>query len=42
LLCFLAETLAALFVLANDGQRPLPTSTAAWLLLTGRHLVIDS
>ena len=38
----LAETFAALFVLVGDPQRPLPESAIAWLLLTARHLLIDS
>jgi RNA polymerase sigma-70 factor (ECF subfamily) len=38
----LAETFAALFVLVRDPQRPLPESAVAWLLLTARHLLIDS
>lgn len=38
----LAETFAALFVLIRDPQRPLPESAVAWLLLTARHLLIDS
>jgi RNA polymerase sigma factor (sigma-70 family) len=38
----LAETFAALFVLVRDPQRPIPESTVAWLLLTARHLLIDS
>lgn len=38
----LAETFAALFVLVGDPQRSLPESTVAWLLLTARHLLIDS
>jgi len=38
----LAETFAALFVLVRDPRRPLPESPVAWLLLTARHLLIDS
>ncbi len=38
----LAETFAALFVLVRDPARPLPESVVAWLLLTARHLLIDS
>jgi RNA polymerase sigma-70 factor (ECF subfamily) len=38
----LAETFAALFELVQDEQRPLPASPVAWLLLTARHLLIDS
>jgi RNA polymerase sigma factor (sigma-70 family) len=38
----LAETFAALFVLVRDPARPLPESAVAWLLLTARHLLIDS
>lgn len=38
----LAETFAALFVLTRDPRRPLPESAVAWLLLTARHLLIDS
>jgi RNA polymerase sigma factor (sigma-70 family) len=38
----LAETFAALFVLVRDLERPLPETPVAWLLLTARHLLIDS
>ena len=38
----LAETFAALFVLVRDPSRPVPGSPIAWLLLTARHLLIDS
>jgi RNA polymerase sigma factor (sigma-70 family) len=38
----LAETFAALFVLVRDPERPIPESAVAWLLLTARHLLIDS
>ncbi len=38
----LAETFAALFVLVRDPARPLPELAVAWLLLTARHLLIDS
>jgi len=38
----LAETFAALFVLVRDPSRPVPESPIAWLLLTARHLLIDS
>lgn len=38
----LAETFAALFLLVRDQARPLPATPVAWLLLTARHLLIDS
>jgi RNA polymerase sigma-70 factor, ECF subfamily len=38
----MAETFAALLVLVRDSERPLPSAPVAWLLLTARHLWIDS
>jgi len=38
----MAETFAALLVLVRDEQRPLPPFPVAWLMLTARHLLIDS
>ena len=38
----LAETFAALLALVRDPSRPLPPNPIAWLLLTARHLMIDS
>ena len=38
----MAETFAALLVLVRDRDRELPPVTVAWLLLTARHLLIDT
>ena len=38
----LAETFAALLELVRKPERPLPEVPIAWLLLTGRYLLIDS
>lgn len=38
----LAETFAALLVVVRDPSRTLPQSTVAWLVITARHLLIDS
>jgi RNA polymerase sigma-70 factor, ECF subfamily len=38
----MAETFAALLVLVRTRDRDLPAVPVAWLLVTARHLVIDS
>lgn len=38
----LAECFAALLVVVRDPERELPASAAAWLLGTGKHLLVDS
>lgn len=38
----MSETFAALLVLVRDPQQPLPPYPIAWLLVTARHLLIDS
>jgi RNA polymerase sigma factor (sigma-70 family) len=38
----MAETFAALLVLVRDPERQLPPAPVAWLLVTARHLLIDS
>jgi RNA polymerase sigma-70 factor (ECF subfamily) len=38
----MAETFAALLVLVRDLERSLPPAPLGWLLVTARHLLIDS